>query len=558
MPSRIQTRPEMGRTRNVVTPKSGVVQFRTGAVDSKRVASTNKKDTRVAKHPGISKTSRRNKIIEKKQISARNRKQDKFRVKTWLETPADWARFDAWAKMNAQPRKYPEPEPIIRPSKSLHLLKKRINLLSKFSKRGDMSKHCKPSETKVSRAALLAIITNRLLKLSIPNLRMCDYGRELPIKIRKATLYYIPTERINRLSQPRIVEREECKSVDVPTDTKDKRSEKKRLLELTKKLADCPEGLTDQERNELFTATGIKRSALEYKITAWTKILALPAYTMLKPRYDKNAKKWKKILLENFEIRGKKALEEQQRRMKGRKRKKKDTQAEKGEGDEIKTLDEEGKTLEDEKKKKEKKNEIEKKLRERAKHAWRYAPLPYKTYRDAFDVKQSALNVEASPRTIELAKSKIRKDLTMKKEPFAVKKSALSATSTGRINELALPNQPKDPVEKPPPRKKNKYGQPIYPKPKYGKILPKTKPYKMGECPKEENKKETKKKKEKPIDPIVYQPTIDPCIDLKMARKQTRERKRAEEIFKMKRQQRITEQEEENKVENEEVEKEEN
>ncbi|XP_043497137.1 caldesmon-like [Polistes fuscatus] len=558
MPSRIQSRSKMARTRRFVTPKSSAVQFRTGAVGSKRVADVTKKDTRVSKHPGISKTSRRDKIIQRIQISARYKKQDKFRVKTWLETPADWARFDAWAKINAQPRKYPEPEPIIRPSKSLHLLKKRINLLSKFSKRGDMSKHCKPSETKVSRAALLAVTTKRLLELSVPNLRMCDYGRELPIKIRKATLYYIPTERINHLSQPRIVEREECKSVDVPRDTKDKRFEKKRLLELTKKLADCPEGLTDQERNELFTAAGIKRSALEYKITSWTKILALPAYAMLKPRYDKDAKKWKKILLENFEIRGKKALEEQQRRIEGRKKKKKDTQPEKGEGDEIKTLDEEGKDLEDEKKKKNKINEAEKKLRKRAKHAWRYAPLPCKTYKDAFVVKQSALNVEASPRTIELAKSKARKDLTTKKEPFAVKKSALSATSTGRINELASPNQPKDPVEKPPPREKNKYDQPIYPKPKYGKVLPKTKPYKMGECPKEEDKKETKKKKERPIDPIVYQPTIDPCIDLEMARKQTRERKRAEQILKMKRQQRKTEQEEEKKVENEEIEKEDN
>ncbi|XP_015176624.1 PREDICTED: uncharacterized protein LOC107066485, partial [Polistes dominula] len=503
MPSRIQTKSEMAHSRRVVNLKSS-------AVDSRKVASTTKKDTRVSKYPG---TSRRDKIIQKKQISARNKKQDKFRVKTWLETPADWARFDAWAKINAQPRKYPEPEPIIRPSKSLHLMRKRINLLSEVPKRFDPSKHCKPSEIKVSRAALIAKTTKRLLKLSIPKLQMYDYGRELPIKIRKATLYYTPTERINYLSQPRIVEREECKSVELPSDTKDKRSQRKRLLELTKKLADCPEGLTDQERNELFTATGIKRSALEYKITAWTKILALPGYAALKPRYDKDAKKWKKILLDNYEIRGKKALEEQR------------------------------------KKERRKKIEAEKKLRKRAKHAWRYAPLPCKTYDDAFSIKKSALNVEASPRTIELAKSKDRKDLTIKKEPFEVKKSALSATITGRINELASPIQPKDPVEKPPPREKNKYGQPIYPKPKYGKVLPKTKPYKMGECPKEEDKKERKKKKVKPIDPIVYQPTIDPCIDLEMARKQTRERKRAEQILKMKRQQRKTEQEEK-KVEN--------
>ncbi|KAI4501645.1 hypothetical protein M0802_002980 [Mischocyttarus mexicanus] len=79
----------------------------------------------------------------------------------------------------------------------------------------------------------------------------------------------------------------------------------------------------------------------------------------------------------------------------------------------------------------------------------------------------------------------------------------------------------------------------------------------MGECPKEEDRKETKKKKERPIDPIVYQPTIDPCIDPEMAKKQMRERKRAENIFNRKRQERKIEQRED-KVEKEEIDKEEN
>ncbi|KAI4501644.1 hypothetical protein M0802_002979 [Mischocyttarus mexicanus] len=462
MPSRIQSRPVTVHARTAGTSKSGTVQFKSGAIGSRKVTGTNKKGTRVSKRPGISNTSRRDKIIQKKQISARDRKQNKFRIKTWLETPADWARFDAWAKINAQPRKYPEPEPIIRPSKSFHLLRRRIILLSKPVKRDDPSKHCKPSETKVSRAALIAIITKRILKLSIPKLPTSDHCRDLPIKIRKTTLYYIPTERINFLSQPRIVEREECKPIDIPSDTKDKRHQRKRLLELTKKLAECPEGLTDEERKELFTDTGIKKSALNYKITTWTEILALPAYTKLRFRYDENAMKWKEMFLENFEIRGKKALEEQEqkRRIEGKKKKKEDTKPENGEGDEIKTVDEEEEKSEDERKK----EEAEEK-RKRVKHAWRYAPLPYKTYDDAFIVKKSALSVEASPRTTELAKSKIRKDLTTKKEPFDVKKGALSATSTGRINELATPKQPSDPVEKPPPREKNKYGQPIFPKP---------------------------------------------------------------------------------------------
>lgn len=65
----------------------------------------------------------------------------------------------------------------------------------------------------------------------------------------------------------------------------------------------------------------------------------------------------------------------------------------------------------------------------------------------------------------ELAKHTERKDLTTKKQPYEVKKSALSATSSGRTIELAKPKQPRDPVEKPPPREKNIYGQIIFLKP---------------------------------------------------------------------------------------------
>lgn len=37
----------------------------------------------------------------------------KLRLKGWLATPADWARFNAWAKFNAIPKKLPQPEPIV-------------------------------------------------------------------------------------------------------------------------------------------------------------------------------------------------------------------------------------------------------------------------------------------------------------------------------------------------------------------------------------------------------------------------------------------------------------
>ncbi|XP_047343817.1 calponin homology domain-containing protein DDB_G0272472-like [Vespa velutina] len=519
MPSRVPTRPTVSHTPDAKLPKSTIHPIK-DTITSRRDPIKSKRDIRDVKHAGI--TSKSNKIMKPKAVTPKKKRRKKP-VKTWLKTPADWAQFYAWAQIKAQPRKYPEPEPIIRPSKPLHLLRRRIKLLSENPKRGDPSKYCKPAETEVSRAALNAVTTKRLLKLSLPKLHICDYGRELPTVIHKATLQYIPSKRIQSLSQPKIFEPEECKPVDIPSDTKNKRQARKRLLKLKKKLIECPEGLTDEEKRELFTDVGIRKSALTYEITPWMEILALPGYTILKFRDDEDAEKWKKMFLENYEVRGKKAIEEQRKRIeekekkeKKKKKKKEDEEKEKDEGDEKK--DEETKDEKTEKETAEKRKQI--------KHAWRYAPLPCKTYEDAFFTKKAALNAKASPRTNELAKHTEHKDLTTKEHPYDVKKSALSATSSGRTNELAKPKQPRDPIEKPPPREKNIYGQIIFIKPIYGKVLPKTKPYKMGECPKKEDKKEKKKKKERSIDPIVYEPTIDPCIYPKLAKKQMRERKR--------------------------------
>ncbi|XP_046837323.1 axoneme-associated protein mst101(2)-like [Vespa crabro] len=519
MTSRVPTRPTVSHTPDAKLPKSAIHPIK-DTITSRKDPVKSKRDVRDVKHAGIA--SKSNKIMKPKAVTPKKKRRKKP-VKTWLKTPADWAQFYAWAQIKAQPRKYPEPEPIIRPSKPLHLLRRRIKLLSENPKRGDPSKQCKPVETEISRAALNAVTTKRLLKLSLPKLRICDYGRELPTVIYKATLQYIPSKRIQRLSQPKIFELEECKPVDIPSDTKNKRQARKRLLKLKKKLIECPEGLTDEEKRELFTDVGIRKSALTYEITPWMEILALPGYTILKFRDDEDAKKWKKMFLENYEVRGKKAIEEQRKRIeekekkeKKKKKKKEDEEKEKDEGDEKKDED-----TKDEKKEKE-----AAKKRKRIKHAWRYAPLPCKTYEDAFFTKKAALNAKASPRTNELAKHTEHKDLTTKKHPYDVKKSALSATSSGRTNELAKPKQPRDPIKKPPPREKNVYGQIIFIKPIYGKVLPKTKPYKMGECTKKEDKKEKKKKKERSIDPIVYEPTIDPCIYPKLARKQMRERRR--------------------------------
>lgn len=50
----------------------------------------------------------------------------------------------------------------------------------------------------------------------------------------------------------------------------------------------------------------------------------------------------------------------------------------------------------------------------------------------------------------------------------------------------------------------------------------------MGECPEPKKKRVVKKR---PIDPIIYEATYDPCIYPDFAKKQKMERKRAEKLL---------------------------
>lgn len=52
-----------------------------------------------------------------------------------------------------------------------------------------------------------------------------------------------------------------------------------------------------------------------------------------------------------------------------------------------------------------------------------------------------------------------------REDAFGVKKGALTATASERVVEMAKPTHSADPVERPPPREKNAYGAPIFPKP---------------------------------------------------------------------------------------------
>lgn len=54
------------------------------------------------------------------------------------------------------------------------------------------------------------------------------------------------------------------------------------------------------------------------------------------------------------------------------------------------------------------------------------------------------------------------KDTVTRKDAFTVKKGALSASPSARVEILAKPTAPRSPVERRPPREKDKYGRPIF------------------------------------------------------------------------------------------------
>lgn len=72
------------------------------------------------------------------------------------------------------------------------------------------------------------------------------------------------------------------------------------------------------------------------------------------------------------------------------------------------------------------------------------------------------LFVIASPRLETLAKPTMRESQAIRANPFSVSKGALSATASSRTDSLAKPPRPRSPVERKPPREKDKYGAPIF------------------------------------------------------------------------------------------------
>ncbi|XP_015429497.1 PREDICTED: uncharacterized protein LOC107186190 [Dufourea novaeangliae] len=456
-----------------------------------------------------------------------------LKLKGWLKTPADWTRFNAWTKVNALPKKVPAPEPIVRPSKPLSQLRKRMKVLARHRERPDLSVHCR-LDFSISKATLKFKPSEKLLLLAIPNVRLCDYGRVF-YKVSPAALKYEASDRIRELSLPRgtKIEKDNCgESVKTKGSCSSLTSEDKQCIDegrlnelaMSKKVMYSSNELSPEEIARLFTPFGVKRTALLYKITPWMDYLALPKYVAIKYMKEEPAKTWKKRIIKEGEERGKSALAKQQKKG-GRKRKYseiKEGESKKGEGDDGDKGDEE---KDEDKQKTTEEKEKQAKKRKLEKHAWRYTPYPCQD--DPYNVKKGALKGKVPPGTEKLAKPNVRESTAVKANPFGVRKSALSASASGRVETLAKPNRPRSPVERKPPREKDEYGKPIFELPPYGKVLPKTKPYKMGECPSKEKKKVRKKR---PIDPIAYEQTYDPCIFPELAKKQKRERKRAEKL----------------------------
>ncbi|XP_031773424.1 uncharacterized protein LOC116414678 [Apis florea] len=115
-----------------------------------------------------------------------------------------------------------------------------------------MSVHCKLDLT-ISKAALQAVPSKRTILLALPNIKLCDFGR-IYYQVSPAALKYEATERILQLSKPRLYLPEECKPSKLSLCEKRVLDEERlRKLALAKKLIDCPQQLTKEEMEELFT-----------------------------------------------------------------------------------------------------------------------------------------------------------------------------------------------------------------------------------------------------------------------------------------------------------------
>ncbi|XP_068993855.1 DNA ligase 1-like [Neodiprion pinetum] len=236
-----------------------------------------------------------------------------------------------------------------------------------------------------------------------------DPGKEMPNPITKAALNYKATPRIIEMAVPHVHETESCRDLAISKKAlKHKTTKREKTMSLAKKGRDCPNSLNEEEFARLFTPTGIKKSALTYKITEWVSTLALPSYRFLKDRRDQEAQKMKKMI-EASDDRGKKVLEEQRKQEEEKERKKKEKgkkgmkkkeskKGEKANGEKVTEKKPDEEDQEKEKKEEKQKKEEERKSKERKK--WRTEPGPCKD--NYGSVSKAALNAKGLNGEIQL------------------------------------------------------------------------------------------------------------------------------------------------------------
>ncbi|KAL7287282.1 hypothetical protein TKK_0018409 [Trichogramma kaykai] len=192
----------------------------------------------------------------------------RVKLRNWLKTSEDWARFRAWAKINAKPKKCPEPEPIIRPAVPISQLKPRIVSLARPRK--GPNQHCMARA--IAQAALKAKASRRLKWLAVPRIKISKGCKKLG-GVKPKALEYEPTERILDLSKPKLRPSEGC------------REEVERCY--------------DDEAPPL---------------SEWMEFLALPDYRKLMCQDSDCAVEMKKKILDALKNHGRQALKEQRKR----------------------------------------------------------------------------------------------------------------------------------------------------------------------------------------------------------------------------------------------------
>ncbi|XP_011298930.1 pollen-specific leucine-rich repeat extensin-like protein 1 [Fopius arisanus] len=403
---------------------------------------------------------------EKKKKKTRYR----LKLKGWLKTPADWERFNAWAKINSLPRKIPEPEPVVC-ALIFPQATPWMNFLSLPSYR--FLRLRKDDDAKKFKELYLSEIETR--------------GKQaLEEQFQRA-------EKLRKLEEEAAANREQ---EETPVEPQPEASAPEPEASAPEPEASAPEPeapapeIEEQTQEDGAEALEVDGEAEVVNNNAEVKEMVEQA-----PEPVPEAPK----------------IEEEKEKLDTQKIAKPKTEAR---PKQTRFIPRPTPLADDE--------ESRKKRAKR--NAWRFEPPPWKDG-DPLKVKESALNYSGSPRMTELAKPHVHKDTVTRKKPFDVKKSALTSPVSARVTELAKPSNPREPVEKRPPRKLNKYRQPIIPIPPYGKRLPRVPRYKEKECKTaddeipEEAEVKNKEKIETP-DPIAFEPTVDPYFDPEGAQRQ--------------------------------------